>query len=299
MSAIADPDPRALERAAALVPGAAALTDADELVERDDVDAVVVTTPPATHADLAVRILAAGKHLYLEKPVATTRDEADRLAALGPESGLVIAVGFNRRFHPVVLEAARLLDSARSTVVRVDSSFEEPLADAALPGWKRARATGGGALLDLASHHVDLVRHLLGVSLTPVAVELASIRSEHDDCTLRFDGDGCEVEIRSSFVRGRCDVLELHDRAGRTLRLDRWAGTLSVGGRRVRSPTLLAARSWAILRPLADRSYAPSLRDWVARIHGEGTGSPAAMADGLASLEAILAAEALATPAVT
>ena len=180
------------------------------------------------------------------------------------------------------------------------SSFEEPLSGTALPGWKRRRATGGGAALDLASHHVDLVRHLLGTSLTPVAAELRSVESEHDDCTLRFDAGGCDVEIGCSFVRGRRDVLELVDNAGRTLELDRYASTLTVSGRRVRIGNLVATRAPAFLRPLSDPSYGPSLRAWADRVRGaEAGGSPASMGDGLASLEAILAVERLAVGMAT
>jgi predicted dehydrogenase len=291
VTAVADPDPAALERAHRLAPRAALLDDARDLVGRHDVDAVVVATPPGTHAELALRTLEAGKHLYLEKPVGIAAAEAERLATVSPRSGAVVAVGFNRRFHPVVVEARRLLPSALGPVVRVRGTFEEPLADDALPGWKRVRATGGGAPLDLASHHVDLVRHLLARSLVTVSAELGSVRSELDDCVLRFDAEGGDVELRCSFVRGRRDTLVLEDEAGRTVELDRWASTLTVSGRQVRTRSLVAARARALARPHADHSYRPSLHAWVARIQGAPQGSPAGLADGLASLEAILAAE--------
>lgn len=291
VSAVADPDPAALARARRIAPRADLVEDAHELVERPDVDAVVVTTPPATHAELAVHTLAAGKHLYLEKPVGITSGDAERLARVSPDPRAVVAVGFNRRFHPVVVESRRLLSSALGSVVRVRGTFEEPLSDDAIPDWKRVRATGGGAPLDLGSHHVDLVRHLLGAPLVPVSAELSSVRTELDDCLLRFDAEGCEVELRSSFVRGRRDVLALEDRAGRTMELDRWASTLTVANRHVRTRRLVAARARALARPHADHSYRPALDAWVARIQGTQRGSPAGLADGLASLEAILAAE--------
>ncbi len=297
VSAISDPDPGALAHAARLVPDAAAIPDAADLAEREDVDAIIVATPPATHAALAARALEVGKHLYLEKPVGIGREEAGSLAGMQIDPRLEVVIGFNRRFHPVVVEAAALVESTLGDIVHVSSAFEEPLAGGSLPLWKRRRATGGGAPLDLASHHVDLVRHLLGVSLTPVRAELASVRSEHDDCILRFDAEGCDVEILCSFVRGRRDVVELRDEAGRTIELDRGSCKLTIGGRRKWTKSLVAARSRALLRPLADCSYRPSLGAWVDRIRGaEPHGSPASMADGLASLEAILGVEQLAVP---
>jgi predicted dehydrogenase len=290
VAAIADPDPAALARARRLVPRAALLREAGDLFGRPDVDAVVLTTPPATHAALALRALESGKHLYLEKPVAITSDEADRLATATLGDGLVVTVGFNRRFHPVV-EAARLLRAELGRVVRVRGTFEEPLSEGTLPAWKRTRGTGGGAPLDLGSHQVDLVRHLLGTTLTPMSAELASVRSEFDDCTLRFDAQGCEVVLRCSFVRGRRDVLELTDDEGRTLELDRCACTVSLSGRRVRTRNLTVARARALARPLADQSYRPALHAWTARIRGEEGGRPATLADGVASVRAILGVE--------
>jgi predicted dehydrogenase len=298
VSAVADPDPAARMRAQRIARHAVLLDDALELVRRADVDAVVVTTPPSTHAGLALAVLDAGKHLYLEKPVAVTNEEADRLAEAAGVDGLAVTVGFNRRFHPVVVEAARLIPVELGRVARVRGTFEEPLSAGALPAWKQTRATGGGAPLDLASHHADLVRHLLGVSLTPVSAELRSVRSELDDCTLRFDADGCDVHLECSFVRGRRDVLELTDDAGRTLTLDRCAGALTLDGHRVRSRALALARVRVVARPLADQSYGPSLGAWVARIRGTPSrarqGAPATIADGLASARAILSAEQLA-----
>ena len=220
-----------------------------------DVDAVVVATPSATHTELALATLAAGKHLYLEKPVGISEPDADRLASLAASVDRVVAVGFNRRFHPAVIEARRRLASGElGRIVSIQATFEEPMTERTMPGWKRRRATGGGAPLDLGSHHVDVVRLLLGRELRAVGSVLRSVRSELDDCSLRFDADGCRVTIDCSFVRGRHDVIELEDERGRISSIDRYAGTLRVRGRPTWSAALLRARARAVLRPHADPS---------------------------------------------
>ena len=289
--ALADPAPTARERAARLAPGAACLESADELLARDDVDAVVVASPSLTHGTLARLVLGAGKHLYLEKPVATSLDDAKGLASSTERAGVVAAVGFNRRFHPLVLAAREHLDRGElGPIAEVRAQFTEPLSGTTLPEWKRRRETGGGAPLDLGSHHVDLVRYLLRAELVGEASDLRSVSSELDDCTLRFRSDGRPVAIGCSFLGPRRDVLTLEDVDGRVLMIDRYAGTLTIAGRRARGPRLAAVRARALLRPMADLSYRPALRAFVDRIRGADVAVPT-IEDGVASLQAILAAE--------
>lgn len=295
ITAVADPLEAARLRARRLAPGATCLESLDEVLARNDVDAVVVATPSPTHAAIALRVLETRRHLYLEKPVAVTADEADRLEAAAAEVEVVAAVGFNRRFHPLVRRARQcLLAGELGPVVSVRSVFEEPLSNGGLPDWKRRRATGGGAPLDLATHHVDLVRHFLGVELVARESQLASVRSELDDCTLRFRGGPCEVVIGCSFVRGRRDEVTLEDADGRALTIDRYAGTLAVDGRR-RRRGLVPTRARAVVRPVADVSYLPALRAFVDRIRGVDVALPT-IADGTASVRAVVAAESRARP---
>ncbi|MCF3962841.1 Gfo/Idh/MocA family oxidoreductase, partial [Streptomyces fuscigenes] len=77
LTAVADLDPDRAAAAAARVPGAAVAGSVAALVARDDVDAVLNLTIPAVHAEVATAALAAGKHVYGEKPLAATREEAD------------------------------------------------------------------------------------------------------------------------------------------------------------------------------------------------------------------------------
>jgi len=101
VTAIADSDPAALEAAHARVPHARAFHSAEELVAEGDVDAVIVAVPSALHADVAVAVLDGRKHLYLEKPIATTAADGRRVLDAWRRAGTIGVVGYNYRRNPL------------------------------------------------------------------------------------------------------------------------------------------------------------------------------------------------------
>jgi predicted dehydrogenase len=121
------------------------------------VDAVLVATPPETHAELAAAALAAGRHVYLEKPAATSVADAARLAGLAREHDRRLQLGYAFRHHPLWRQAGRLL-------------LERPLhARGRFASSGRARAGWDAPAIDLGGHHVDLLSWLLGT--VPAEVE--------------------------------------------------------------------------------------------------------------------------------
>jgi predicted dehydrogenase len=106
-----DADEAKLAGAAARYPAARASTRFEDLLEDDGVDAVVVATPVPTHADLARRALEAGKHVFVEKPMALVADDAEELVALAEERGLVLMPGHLLLYHPGVGKLKELVDS--------------------------------------------------------------------------------------------------------------------------------------------------------------------------------------------
>ncbi len=161
ISVIADPDERARARAQARVPGARIEADWPTALASNDIDAVVVTLPTALHGPAALAAIARGVAMYLEKPLASTLDEATAVREAWRASGLTVAVGFNSRFHPLLMQMrqhvregrigeARVIRCAFTVAARYDGS------------WRHHMAEGGGVLYDLASHQVDLARYLLG-----------------------------------------------------------------------------------------------------------------------------------------
>jgi len=148
--------------------GGFALATADwrELVTSPEVDIVHVCTPDDLHHPIASAALAAGKHVYCEKPLARTVAEAEDLCARARASGRVAQVAFQMRFGSAAQAARRLIQDGtlgEITSFRVTflhSGYEDP--DRPLT-WRldRTRA-GGGVLYDLGSHAIDLITFLLG-----------------------------------------------------------------------------------------------------------------------------------------
>lgn len=302
--AVADPDPGARSHARRLAPGADPYADADELLGRSDMDAVVVSAPPALHASLASAAAAAGKHVYLEKPLATCEADGIRVLDNVARSGVVAAMGFNRRSHPVYQQARELVRRERLGAVRfVRTSFCEPVAPGAIPEWKRSRATGGGVLLDLGSHHFDLVRWFLQAEPDVVHARTRGELSDQDEASVEIStGTGADVQSLFSFRAAYVDVLEVFGELGR-LRVDRHRGALVVhrrrrtryGIRRAWLPAAEHALTWRSRRLLdfrGDPSYSRALTAFVRRAGGAEVETPS-LQDGLRSLQTVLAAERL------
>ena len=108
---ICDQSPERLEAAAARYPSARATPSFDELLADEAVEAVVVATPVPTHAELARRALAAGKHVFVEKPMALAAEDAEELVALAEERGLALMPGHLLLYHPGVLKLKELVDA--------------------------------------------------------------------------------------------------------------------------------------------------------------------------------------------
>ena len=177
-------------------------------------------------------------------------------------------------------------------VVLAQTCFAEPTQRS---GW-RALDEGGGPLLDLASHHVDLLRWLLADEAVWADGALAG-DGLSASVRIGFAG-GALAEVAASFAAGRTDTCVLHgergtltlDRYARSLRLTRAAPRYAVRGRRVRSGVAdLRWRPRALLRPGFDPSYAATVAAWVRAIAGEQVDLPT-VEDGLRSLEIVAAA---------
>jgi predicted dehydrogenase len=134
-------------------------TNLERVLGDDDVDVVFIATRHDSHADLAARALRAGKHVWLEKPLAITPAQLDELETVWREvrsDGVQLNVGFNRRFAPVV---RRLTDGMRGLG---PFSFVYTVNAGALPSnhWLIDPQVGGGRIVGEACHFVDLLRHL-------------------------------------------------------------------------------------------------------------------------------------------
>jgi predicted dehydrogenase len=143
--------------------GAAAETDWRALVARGDLDAVIVSTPPNLHAEMAGAALDAGKHVLCEKPLARNPDECDAMVAAAARANRFLATGFNYRFYPSVLKARQLLDSGIiGKLDHIRSYTGYSANDHNHPWLHDVGVMGGGAFRDNGIHLIDLTLYFLG-----------------------------------------------------------------------------------------------------------------------------------------
>ena len=302
LTALAESRPDRLADAARRAPGAATFADYRDLLGSADVDAVLVALPPRLHAEVASAAFEARRHVYLEKPIATSLADASRVVEAWRASGRVGMAGFNGRFNPLYRKAADCLRAGRlGELVAARSSLS--CADRPVPDWKRSREHGGGALLDLASHHADLVRFLFGREVREVFADARSLSSEGDVAAvqLRLD-DGLIVQSLFSLRAVDEDRFEVYGRAGK-LTVDRresfdlevteqtatrtrlgWLGRALAS--LARSPNL-AAR---LAAPSREPAYDAAIERFALAARGSAPPGPD-LEDGYRSLQIVLAAE--------
>lgn len=136
----------------------------DALLDRNDIDVVVVATPNETHAPLAERCLRAGKHVVVDKPAAVSSEEAAALLAVSRETGRRVFVYHNRRWDGDFLTVQQLLQDDRLGTLRTfESHFDRFRPTPKQGAWREAAAPGSGQLFDLGSHLGDQALVLFGL----------------------------------------------------------------------------------------------------------------------------------------
>lgn len=163
---VADVDAKALERWAAEFGFARWTTNWREVVDDPRVDVVDITTPNALHAEMAIAAAEAGKHIYCEKPLATTSADAARIVAAVAKAGVISIVGFNYLKNPAQAFARQLIESGDlGEITLFRGTFDQDfLANPDVPfSWRLDRSQAGtGALGDLGSHTIAFAQFLVG-----------------------------------------------------------------------------------------------------------------------------------------
>jgi myo-inositol 2-dehydrogenase/D-chiro-inositol 1-dehydrogenase len=131
-------------------------TSFDETLEKSD--AVYITAPNTRHVELALRAIAAGKHVFCEKPMATTLEDAVRVVEAARNSGRVFQVGHNRRFAKVHRRVKELLAAAPPHTVHIKMNRGELLK----PAWTADESVTGGFLFETPIHMFDMIRFQFG-----------------------------------------------------------------------------------------------------------------------------------------
>lgn len=173
--AVCDVRREAAERLAG-VHGATASTDHRVLLADPTVEGVIITAPHVLHAPLALDALAAGKHVLLEKPIATTLADATALADAAARASVTLAVGHVLRFVPSHIAAHRLLRSGVIGDVRlILEKRASNYADGSRPGWFFDPAiAGGGIVLNVGTHAIDRIQWFADASIRRVSATVSA-----------------------------------------------------------------------------------------------------------------------------
>jgi len=186
--------------------GIDAVADAGGLLDRTDIDAVVIASETSLHAELVERAAALGKAIIVQKPLALTMAEADRIVAAVDRHGVRFTLAWQMRVDPQNLELKAWLDSGelgRVFMVRRRHGLPMGLDPKFASSWHVDAALNRDIWADDASHPVDLLHFLLGVPET-VTAELASlynpsIPNDNGIAVFRYEG-GPLAEVNCSFT---------------------------------------------------------------------------------------------------
>lgn len=144
--------------------GCLAISRWKDIVERDDVQAVIICTPPHLHAEIALSAMRSGKHVLCEKPLARTMDEGREMLRVARESGVRLKCGFNLRYHPAMRQVRQWYED--SSIGEIDW-IRCRYGIGGRPGYEQEwraqpEISGGGQLMDQGIHALDLFRWFLG-----------------------------------------------------------------------------------------------------------------------------------------
>lgn len=229
LTGIATSTPEGAVRAARDLGYERAENGAPALLAASDLDVVHICTPNATHAPLALAALEAGHHVVCEKPLATRVEDARELVAAAEKRGVVGAVPFVYRYHPMVREArARVARGDVGALLTIDASYLQDWM--LLPGdddW-RARTSAGGAsraFADIGSHLFDLIEFVAGDRVARLVARTRRVfdrRGAHevrneDIAAVMFETESGALgtALVSQMAAGRKNalVIELHGEA--------------------------------------------------------------------------------------
>ena len=167
--AVADVDPKTSAEVADRYGAKYHYTDYHELLKREDIDAVVVVTPTATHADVIKAAAAAGKHIFSEKPLAQTLEMCDEAIAAVVAAGVKLQLGFMRRYDAAYVMAKKKIEEG---VIGTPVMFRSTGRDPKRTSLEFARReNSGGLIMDMGVHDFDLARWLMGSEVLRVHSE--------------------------------------------------------------------------------------------------------------------------------
>ena len=205
VTALCDADPSALDRARRQTGVAVTSMDYEEIVRRDDVDAVIIATPNFTHAPIAHAAIAAGKHVLCEKPLAMTAAEAQGMAEAADRAGVRHMTAFTYRFVPAMRYLHHLVRKGVFGSIRHYRSCRLQDWGTRNLGWRQVRKLAAtGELGDMLSHRIDFA-HLLVGPMRRLVAHLKNLTPVRDGAPNDTDD---WVALLADFRNGATGVLE-------------------------------------------------------------------------------------------
>jgi predicted dehydrogenase len=203
--AIADTDQA---RAQAISPSTSTLVFSDfrKILAHDEIDAIVISTPPQFHEEIAIAAMEAGKHVLCEKPLANSLDACQRIVEASRRTGKTLATGFNHRYFPAVQFVKQALDSGLIGELDHVRSFagHTGLAEFSQSWMCDKRVIGGGALMDNGIHIIDLTRYLLGEIVEVFGFASSGVwkldNSEDNGCAIMRNAQGKHATLQATWT---------------------------------------------------------------------------------------------------
>ncbi|HTW06491.1 MAG TPA: Gfo/Idh/MocA family oxidoreductase [Acidimicrobiales bacterium] len=294
VACVVDADGATRQRAADEL-GVPAFERLDDAFARVACDAVVITTPTFTHCELAVASARHGKHVFCEKPMALTLAECDEMALAAEQAGVVLQMGFVRRFQPEFAEAKRrLADGAIGQPMLVKSLTRGP---GLPPAWAQDIKWSNGMLAEVNSHDFDCARWLAASEIDRVYTETANFKGGERGVEARDFYDNAVVTLRFAsgalgLIDGACPADYGYDARVEVLGTE---GLLVVGDNRSLALLEMKGRGCGEVMTYPswparfESAYREELRSFVL---AASAGQPPAVgpADGRAAVAAVLAA---------
>jgi UDP-N-acetyl-2-amino-2-deoxyglucuronate dehydrogenase len=183
------------------------VTDSAAIASRDDIDLVSICTPPYTHTELSVQLLNSGKHVLVEKPMASSLEECDQMIAAAEKAAKILSVVGQNRFRDPIMKLKQVLDSGKiGKVVHAQVESYWWRGHVYYDLWWRGtwEKEGGGCTLNHAVHHIDMLQWMMGM---PTKVQAIMSNTSHDNAEVEdlsiavlSYGNGSLAQITSSVV---------------------------------------------------------------------------------------------------
>lgn len=208
LSAVCDTNPERIEAARELAPDAQAFSSAEELLNSNALDLVVISTPPNSHYQWAKEALLRDLHVVLEKPMALTVDQCDELMQLASQKNRLLVVYQNRRYDADFVTLKRLIsESVIGEVFQYDSfvgGYSKPCSY-----WHSDAQVSGGAIFDWGSHFIDQILDVMPDKIEHVSGLnqkrhwLHATNADHAQVTITFETGKQATFINSDLAAAR------------------------------------------------------------------------------------------------